>query len=117
MSARRPEPAQLVRAAPVFAALGDETRMRMVARLGADGPMTTAQLGAGVDVTRQAIFKHLHVLADAGLVRATRRGRDSVWELETRGLAEAHRLLRSISEQWDGALERLRAFVEDPDAD
>lgn len=117
MSARRPEQAALagpVFAAPVFAALGDETRIRMVARLGAGGPLSTAQLGEGTGVTRQAITRHLHVLADAGLVRATRLGRDSIWELESARLAEARRVLRSISEQWDVALGRLRAFVEDP---
>ena len=113
MFGRPPEPVESVRHAPVFAALGDETRMRMVARLGAGGPMTTAQLGDGAGVTRQAVTKHLHVLADAGLVRATRLGRDSVWELEPRRLAEARRLLQSISEQWDDALGRLRALVED----
>lgn len=111
MSARASESA--VRAAPVFAALGDATRIRMIARLGADGPQSTAQLGDGVGVTRQAIAKHLHVLADAGLVRATRSGRDSIWELRTRQLAEARRCLEQISTQWDGALERLRALVED----
>lgn len=115
MFGRQPEPALSVRHAPLFAALGDETRMRMVARLGAGGPMTTAQLGDGAGVTRQAITKHLHVLADAGLVTATRLGRDSLWQLEPQRLAEARRVLQSISEQWDAALGRLRALVEDED--
>lgn len=100
-------------AAPIFAALGDPTRIHMVARLCAGGPMSTAQLGLGIGVTRQAITKHLHVLADAGLVHATRRGRDQIWELQRQQLEAARRCLENISSQWDEALERLRAFVEE----
>ena len=105
--------AGFARAAPVFAALGDETRLRLVARLCADGPLPIARLSAGSPVTRQAVTKHLHALAAAGLVRrrgAGRRGR--VWELEPRRLEEAREWLDRISRQWDDALARLRAFVE-----
>jgi DNA-binding transcriptional ArsR family regulator len=98
--------------APVFAALGDETRLRLVSRLGDEGPLSIVRLTDGTDVTRQAIAKHLRVLADAGLVRGTRDGRQSVWELEPRRLAEAQRALDAISRQWDDALERLKAMVE-----
>src|SRR5919108_405938 len=66
----------------------------------------------GASVTRQAITKHLPVLARAGLVRGTRRGREHVWELDPTQLAEARRYLDSISAQWDDALSRLKAFVE-----
>ncbi len=104
-------------AAPIFAALGDATRIHMVARLCAGGPMSTAQLGLGIGVTRQAITKQLHVLADAGLVHASRRGRDQIWELERGQLEQARRCLDRISAQWDAALERLRAFVEVPEPD
>ena len=99
-------------AAPIFAALGDETRLALVARLGAGGPLSIAQLTEGSDVTRQAITKHLYVLADAGLVRGTRTGRESRWQLETDQLDAARRSLDLVSQQWDAALERLRAFVE-----
>jgi DNA-binding transcriptional ArsR family regulator len=99
--------------APVFAALGDETRLRLVARLCTDGPMSITKLSEGSDVTRQAITKHLHVLEDAGLVRGTRQGRESVWELELARIEAAQRSLELISQQWDIALERLRAFVEE----
>ena len=99
--------------APVFAALGDETRLRLVSRLCEQGPLSIAKLTAGTDVTRQAITKHLHVLASAGLVRGVREGRENVWELEPRRLDEARRSLDLISKQWDGALDRLKAFVED----
>jgi DNA-binding transcriptional ArsR family regulator len=96
----------------VFAALGDETRIRLVYRLCEQGPLSIAKLSMGFDVTRQAITKHLHVLADAGVVRGTRDGRESVWELAPRRLEEARRSLDIISEQWDDAIGRLKALVE-----
>jgi len=98
--------------APLFAALGDPTRLGMVTRLCRDGPMSIAGLTAGSDVTRQAIAKHLHVLARAGLVRGYRRGRESLWEIEPRRLEMASRYLDLVSKRWDDALERLRAAVE-----
>lgn len=108
----RPASAALLRSAPIFAALGDATRLRVVSRLCGGGPMSITQLADGVDVTRQAVTKHLHVLAEAGLVRHFRQGRERVWELESRRLEEARRALDLISERWDEALERLRALVE-----
>lgn len=99
--------------APVFAALGDETRLRVVARLCEQGPLSITRLAEGSRVTRQAVTKHLRVLADAGLVTGARDGRETVWTLEPRGLAEARRLLDVISREWDDTLERLRAFVEE----
>src|ERR1700720_2393511 len=69
--------------APLFAALGDATRLRLVSRLCRDGPQSITKLTASSDVTRQAISKHLRVMAAAGLVRGTRHGRERVWELET----------------------------------
>jgi DNA-binding transcriptional ArsR family regulator len=104
--------ARLGDSAPVFGALADETRLRLVARLCADGPSSIAHLAAGADVTRQAITKHLHVMEEAGLVRVRRQGRESVWALEPRRLEQARRCLDAISEQWDDALERLKTFVE-----
>jgi DNA-binding transcriptional ArsR family regulator len=100
-------------AAPVFAALGDETRLRLVARLCATGPLSIVRLHAGSSVTRQAITKHLQVLSDAGLVHGRRRGRERIWEIEPRSLEEARRCLDEISAQWDAALSRLKVFVED----
>lgn len=112
-----PRPAGIERkalkgAAPVFAALGDETRLKVVARLCAGGPMSIQRLTEGSDVTRQAITKHLHVLARAGLVRGRRLGRERIWELKPQQLDEARRSLDRISQQWDEGLERLRLFVE-----
>jgi DNA-binding transcriptional ArsR family regulator len=96
----------------LFAALGDKTRLWLVARLCDDGPMSVTRLTTGSNVTRQAISKHLRVMQQAGLVRGTRHGRESVWQLERRRLEEARRYLDLISKQWDSALSRLRDFVE-----
>ena len=99
-------------AAPLFAALGDETRFRLLVRLSKGGPGSIAHLSAKSHVSRQAITKHLHVLSEVGLVRSRRRGRERIWELEPRRLADAHRCLDHISREWDDALERLKKFVE-----
>jgi DNA-binding transcriptional ArsR family regulator len=99
--------------APLFAALGDETRLALVDRLCADGPLSITRLTDGAGMTRQAVTRHLTVLAGAGLVRDSRRGRERVWTLETRPLDEARRDLERISRQWDEALSRLKAFVEE----
>ena len=98
--------------APVFAALGDETRLKIVNRLSSAGPQSIVRLTGDTDVSRQAITKHLHALAGAGLVRSRRDGRERIWELQTRRLAEAGRYLDQISDQWDAAIDRLRAMVE-----
>jgi DNA-binding transcriptional ArsR family regulator len=113
MSRSRSTAARLTETAPVFAALGDVTRLRLVARLCGDGPLSIARLSEGAGVTRQAITKHLGALADAGLVRGSRRGRERIWELEPRRLASARRCLDQISDQWDAALSRLREYVEE----
>jgi DNA-binding transcriptional ArsR family regulator len=99
-------------AGAVFAALGEDTRLALVARLSARGPQSITRLASGADVTRQAITKHLHVLAGAGLVRDVRRGRERIWELDTKRLDDASRWLDQISKRWDDALDRLRRFVE-----
>jgi DNA-binding transcriptional ArsR family regulator len=112
MSRSRSATAKLTEAAPVFAALGDATRLRLVARLSGDGPLSIARLSDDAGVTRQAVTKHLHALAGAGLVRDHRRGRERIWELEPRRLERARRCLEQISDQWDAALARLAAFVE-----
>src|SRR5580698_1129832 len=88
----------------VFAALGDETRLRLVGRLCDDGPLSIARLTTGSDVTRQAISKHLRVMQHAGIVHSTRRGRESVWQLDQKRLEDARHYLDSIGKQWDAAL-------------
>jgi DNA-binding transcriptional ArsR family regulator len=105
--------AALRRSAPVFAALGDPTRLRLIAALGAGGALSIAQLTTGTDVTRQAVTKHLNVLAEAGLVRDLKSGRERLWAFEPSRLDEARRSLEAIAQQWDRALLRLKAAVED----
>ena len=113
MSPRGEARARAARAtAPVFAALGDETRLRLLNRLGTDGPLSIARLTNGTDVTRQAVTKHLHVLAGAGLARGRRQGRERLWQLEPEPLEEARRFLDLVSRQWDEALARLKDAVE-----
>jgi DNA-binding transcriptional ArsR family regulator len=109
----RARAASLTQSAPVFAALGDQTRLRLVARLGSEGPLSVSRLTEGTDVTRQAVAKHLRVLADAGLARGVRRGRERLWQLEAARLEEARRSLERISQRWDEALLRLKAVVEE----
>lgn len=98
---------------PIFAALGEETRLRLVSRLGDEGPLSITSLTVHSNVTRQAITKHLRVLEEAGLVRSNRRGRESVWRLDRRPIEDARHYLDLISKQWDDALGRLRELVED----
>ena len=98
--------------APVFAALGDDNRLRLLARLGRGEPMSISRLTAGSGITRQGVTKHLRVLAGAGLVRSSRRGKESLWRLERQRLEEARRSLDLISRQWDEALGKLKMFVE-----
>ncbi len=100
--------------ARLFAALGDEQRLRLLARLAA-GPISISQLAQGSGITRQGVTKHLRVLAGAGLVRGRRQGKESVWQLERKRLDEARRSLDIISRQWDMALWKLKAFVEQQD--
>jgi len=104
---------EVARTAPLFAALGDETRLAMVARLSTGPPLSIARLTEGTLVTRQAVTKHLHVLAEAGIVRHARRGRERHWRLEGSRLAEARQYLDQISKHWDEALARLKTFVEE----
>jgi DNA-binding transcriptional ArsR family regulator len=76
------------------------------------GPASIARLTSGTELTRQAITKHLRTLEGAGLVRASRHGRESVWELEPKRLDDAKGYLDAISSQWDEALGRLKKLVE-----
>jgi DNA-binding transcriptional ArsR family regulator len=98
-------------AAPLFAALADETRLGIVAQLCAEGPLSTARLSDSAGVTRQAVTKHLVLLEDAGVIQGT-RSRPRLWRLEPGRIADARRSLDRISQQWDDALSRLKAFVE-----
>jgi len=111
---RRPAPANkpLRNCAQLFAALGDEMRLRLIAVLCAGGAMSITQLTSGTDITRQAVTKHLGVLAAAGLVRDVKVGRERRWEFEPAQLDEARRSLEAIAQQWDLALAKLKRAVE-----
>ena len=95
----------------LFAALGDETRLALVEQLLA-GPASIVSLTGEAQMSRQAVTKHLHVLEKAGLITCTRLGRTTLWQLERPRLDDARQYLDLISQQWDGALERLRSHVE-----
>ena len=113
MSPRSAGAAGLADAGSVFSALGDERRLALLARLSTGGPQSIARLTSGSEVTRQAITKHLDVLAGAGLVHDVRRGRERIWELDAGRLDEARSYLEKISKRWDAALLRLQKFVEE----
>ena len=88
-AAARARQAGVHHTAPIFAALGDETRLALMRRLGSSGPHSIAQLAAESPLTRQAITKHLEVLDAAGLVRSDRRGRERIWNVQADRLDEA----------------------------
>ena len=98
--------------AAIFAALGDPTRLKLVAAICVGGAFSIAQLTANTDISRQGVTKHLQVLADAGVVRDVRSGRERLWQLEPGQIEEAMRTLEVIGRQWDVALGKLKAFVE-----
>ena len=98
--------------AAIFAALGDETRLRLIARLRDEGPLSIATLADGFEISRQAISKHLRVINGAGLAASSRVGRETVWQLEPRAVTEAERYLQSIAKDWDDKLRRLKSLVE-----
>src|SRR6266851_9014180 len=98
--------------AHVFAALGDDTRLSLVAKLCGGEPCSIAQLTGGSRLTRQAITKHLRVLEKVEIVHSVRAGRESLFELNPEPIEEIKKYLDLVSEQWDQALARLRSFVE-----
>lgn len=110
MSASRGSAAR--QAAPVFAALGATTRLRLMHRLSTEGPLSITRLSVGSGITRQAITRHLHALEKAGLVQDRKEGREHVFSLDMKRLEVARQYLDDVSAQWDAAAARLKAFVE-----
>jgi len=110
--ARRGAAAVRQATAPVFAALGDETRLSLIAKLAAGERRSISQLARGSPISRQAITKHLRVLEDAGIVHSTRAGRESQFAFDPQPIAELRNYLDRVSAHWDSALSRLRTFVE-----
>jgi DNA-binding transcriptional ArsR family regulator len=106
-------PAKQQPRAPVFAALGDEMRLSLVAKLCAGQPRSISQLTEGSRLTRQAVTKHLRVLEKAGIVRSIHRGRETRFEFDPHPMEGIKQYLDFVSGQWDHALARLKSFVED----
>jgi DNA-binding transcriptional ArsR family regulator len=98
--------------APVFAALGDETRLSLVAKLCSGQPYSISQLAQGSKLTRQAITKHLRVLERAGIVHSARRGRESRFKFDPEPIVGIKEYLDFVSQQWDQALSSLKTLVE-----
>ena len=110
MSTKRPYSARAK--AAVFAALGDETRLSLLARLCDGQRYSIAELTEGTKLTRQAVTKHLRVLERVRIVHGTRAGRESLFAFDPRPVIEMKEYLELVSKQWDGALARLKKFVE-----
>ncbi len=100
-------------AAPVFAALGDPKRLALFSALSDGAPRSITELTRESTITRQGVTKHLAVLESAGLIDSAQSGREKRFALRREGLDDARRLLDKISNEWDGALQRLKDFVED----
>jgi DNA-binding transcriptional ArsR family regulator len=98
--------------APIFAALGDETRLALVSRLSEGEPCSIVQLTEGTQLTRQAVTKHLRVLTDARIVRSVKSGRENLFELDPAPLRQVRDYAEVVSAQWDSAIGRLKSFVE-----
>lgn len=96
----------------MFAALGDETRLKLLNRLCVEGPLSITRLSEDTSMTRQAVSKHLSTLEESGLLEAQRRGRERIYRFVPARVQQAQHYLDQVSAQWDAALDRLRAHVE-----
>jgi DNA-binding transcriptional ArsR family regulator len=99
--------------APLFDALGDPNRLRIITRLCDGGPCSTSQVTQVISVSRQAATKHLLLLEAVGLVSSQRNGRERIWRVQPQPLTDASDYLTTLSRRWDHAINRLRAHVED----
>jgi DNA-binding transcriptional ArsR family regulator len=109
----KPTKRNLTSAALLFAALGDPTRLMLVRQLSEGGPASISVLAEQQDMTRQGVTKHLQVLAAAGIIDGSRQGREQVWTLNPKRLAEGRRHIDVIAAGWDEALERFKRLVEE----
>lgn len=103
---------KLARRAPIFAALGDPTRLALLARLSRGQPRSISQLTSESKITRQAVTKHLRVLEVVGIVRCSRSGRESLFHFDPQPLADMQKYLARLASRWDDALARLKSFAE-----
>jgi DNA-binding transcriptional ArsR family regulator len=108
----RNAPADIKTPAALFAALGDETRLAVLAKLASGNAQSISRLTADTNLTRQAVTKHLRVLEDAGIVRSSRIGRENRFAFEPKPIDDLRDYLDHVSRQWDDALARLKSLVE-----
>jgi DNA-binding transcriptional ArsR family regulator len=101
--------------APGFGALADPTRRDVLAELGSGPPASASALAARLPVSRQAIAKHLAVLAETGLIEGTQRGREIVYEVRSEPLLAGARWLTEVAHEWDLRLAELKRRAERPD--
>ena len=99
--------------APIFAALGDETRLSLIARLSQASGQSISQLAKGTNLTRQAVTKHLQILERVGLVRSVRKGRETLFEFDATPIETMTQYLDLVSRQWDKKLTDLQTFLEE----
>jgi DNA-binding transcriptional ArsR family regulator len=111
--ARRKTDVKRLARAPVFAALGDETRLALVATLSDGEPRSITHLTEGHRLTRQAITKHLRVLESVGIVYSFPSGRENLFKFDPKPVEDIREYLNFVSAQWDQSLARLKSFVED----
>ncbi len=104
--------ADLAKRARLFSALGDSTRLKLIASLERGEKRSITQLTEGFKLSRQAITKHLRQLEDAGIVSGEKLGRESLYQLEVESLSEVRQMIESIEKQWQQALRRLKSAVE-----
>lgn len=97
---------------PIFDALADGNRRRVVGLLAEQESATATELAAELPVTRQAVAKHLAALTSAGLVQGRKSGREVRYELTPQALDEAVSWIQAVGERWDERLVRLRTHVE-----
>lgn len=98
--------------AGVFAALGDPTRVALLTRIADEGRGTATSLTAFTEVSRQAVDRHLRVLAGAGLLTSRREGREVVYALEPAALNRTVEWLEALGKEWERQLELLKAEAE-----
>jgi DNA-binding transcriptional ArsR family regulator len=112
-SGRSPWVQQRRASAPMFAALGDGTRLWLLAKLSGGERFSISQLTEGSKLSRQAITKHLRVLERVHVVHSIRSGRENLFQFNPAPITEMKQYLNEVSAQWDEALARLKSFVED----
>jgi DNA-binding transcriptional ArsR family regulator len=99
--------------AHTFAALGDETRLSLIARLCRGSPQSISQLAKGTKITRQAVTKHLKILERVGLVRSVRKGRETLFKFDATPIETMAQYLDLVSRQWEKKLTDLETFLEE----